>query len=80
MSFQGITVDQVERFVLWDNQSTLNVWMGTPGVDCGLHYDYPENFYFHIVGFKKFTLFPPSAIPYSYIYPAWNKSHRQSQV
>ena len=60
--------------------SSINAWIGQPGVIAHCHYDGYHNFYAQLYGRKRFTLFSPSSYAGLYPYPFLHPSHAQAQV
>lgn len=60
--------------------SSINVWIGQPGVTAHCHYDGYHNFYAQLYGTKRFVLFNPSSFTGLYPYPFLHPSHAQTQV
>ena len=69
-----------ELIRLRPQHSSMNVWIGMPGVRAHPHYDGYHNFYVQLKGRKKFALYPPMLhdviLPYSFL----SGFHAQSQL
>lgn len=62
------------------SHSSINVWIGQPGVTAHCHYDGYHNFYAQLYGTKRFVLFSPTSYTGLYPYPFLHPSHAQAQV
>ncbi len=54
------------------------MWLSTEDVRPPIHYDMDHNFFVHVVGKKRFVLYPPweweKMFPFPRIHPQWHKS------
>lgn len=74
---KDIDVKPFER----SGQSSMSmIWMGHAGVVANTHYDTSLNFHAQIVGYKRWTLFPPTAADEVYPFSSLHPHYRQSQV
>lgn len=69
-----------ELITLMPHRSSINVWIGQPGVAAHAHYDGYHNFYAQLVGRKRFVLFPPQAWDALGVYPFLHPCHAQSRT
>ena len=69
-----------ELLLLNPKSSSVNLWMGQPGVIAHCHYDGYHNFYAQLFGRKTFRLFSPANWPGLYPFPYLHPSHAQAQV
>ena len=58
----------------------FHVWVGAVGCQTTPHFDYEDNLYINLQGFKRFTLFPPSQQHRFALHPLLHPSWRQAQA
>lgn len=69
-----------ELLRLRPERSSINTWIGQPGVTAHCHYDGYHNFFVQIQGRKAFKIFPPSEWRRLYVHSFLHPSHAQCQV